>query len=229
MVHTDRYTIIYLLSCSFSCTRRSSSAKMVIWVLFKCWICWTANRRFNFFIGRIVEGHLLRCNKVTLLIFLFKQAGNSLRKSSKPSLIWARRFCSDWIWIWRLNSLTLAVSVEGVSWLWYKNEYKRSDWHRCYLLCLLFTTSSLLTFFFNLLFSFTFFVIIAAGCLLAAVLFKRFFRVLKKLGIKRLGQGRGLGDRFMKISTTRATHCGWGRRRLNKWGWIDGCWSKSRH
>lgn len=126
MIRTNRYTIIYLLSCSFSCTRRSSSAKIVIWVLFKCWICWTANRRVNFFIWQVTEGHLLRCNKVTLLIFLFKQAGNSLRKSSKPSLIWARRFCSDWMWIWRLNSLTLAVSVEGVSWLWYKNEYKEA-------------------------------------------------------------------------------------------------------
>lgn len=29
-------------SCSFSCTRRSSSVKMVICVDLRCWMCWTA-------------------------------------------------------------------------------------------------------------------------------------------------------------------------------------------
>lgn len=35
----------------------------------------------------VVEVYLLRCNKATLLIFLFKQVGNSFLNSSKPSLI----------------------------------------------------------------------------------------------------------------------------------------------
>lgn len=89
----------YLRSCSFSWTSLSNSDKIDIWVSFKCWMCWTAKK----FVKKISEKklfhYLLRCNNATLLIFLFKQAGNSFLNSSNPSLIWALLFCSDWIWI----------------------------------------------------------------------------------------------------------------------------------
>lgn len=58
--------------------------------------------------------NLLRCKRATLLIFLFKQLGSSLRKSSNPSLIWALRFCSDWMWIWRRSSEFDNVDLSGV-------------------------------------------------------------------------------------------------------------------
>lgn len=39
--------------------------------------------------------YLLRVSNAALLIFLLVHPGKCFRSSSKPSLIWARRFCSD--------------------------------------------------------------------------------------------------------------------------------------
>lgn len=100
----------YFRSCSFSFTSRSNSASIVICVFLRCCMCCTAvtkkrGKNVNTMGGEESEreqtaagsDYVLRCNKATLLIFLLRQLGNSFRKSSKPSLIWARRFCSDWI------------------------------------------------------------------------------------------------------------------------------------
>lgn len=48
--------------------------------------------------------HLLRVNMAALDIFLLWHPGKCFLSSSNPSLICARRFCSDWIWIWRRSS-----------------------------------------------------------------------------------------------------------------------------
>ena len=112
----------YLRSCSFSWTNLSNSDKIDIWVSFKCWMCCTARKDKSSQqaeVEKSISINLLRCNKATLLIFLFKQAGNSFLNSSKPSLICALLFCSDWIWICLRSSvddklLLLLVRQKGV-------------------------------------------------------------------------------------------------------------------
>lgn len=77
----------------FSFISRSSSVRILIWVVFRCWICWTATIKLQInkqtinkeAIVKHPTRYLLRCKRVTLLIFLFKQVGNSFRSSSNPS------------------------------------------------------------------------------------------------------------------------------------------------
>lgn len=77
---------------------------MVACVDFKCCICWTATVVLALFVHIIKNINLLLCKRATLLIFLFKQLGNWFLNSSNPSLIWARLFCSDWMWICLFSS-----------------------------------------------------------------------------------------------------------------------------